>query len=198
MNERIDPVAWREGRGVPPEELLASMGPGLAPGQDSPCVPVTAWSLVAAAMAARLLRSIAQIPALQEHETSMLAHAVAAMSIGGEPGEENRIASLMAQANLGIVTRIGTARTAAVEGALSWFPRAFVWATHRARLDRKCPYSIPDLAAEAAAHHAALASSHPGGDPEAARRAELAAQRRDVESALQGRPIELLASSPED
>jgi hypothetical protein len=197
MSEAMEFVAWREGSGVPAGELLASMGPGLAPGENTACVPITAWSRVAAAMAARLLRSIAQIPGMQEHETNMLVHAVAAMSVGGEHNEENRIVALMSAANLGIVTRIGVARTASVEGALSWFPRALAWAAHRACLDRKCPYNLPDLAAEAVSHHAALASHH-GGDAKTAREAERGAQRRDVESALQGREIDLLSAPQTD
>jgi hypothetical protein len=80
-------------------------------------------------------------------------------------------------------------RPPTVENALSWFPRALVWGVRHARLDRKCPYKLSELAAEAAAHHAALAGVQ-GDNPEAALRAEQEAQRGDVETALADREIE--------
>jgi len=189
VTERDDIIAWREGKGIGEADLLAAMGPGLAPSATAQVVPTARFSEVAAAIAARLVRAIAVAsPGIAEHELQMLVHAIAAMAIGGEHDEERRIAALMAQANLGIVSRFGTARTFALEGALGWFPRALEWATRRARLDRKCPHNLPELAAEAVSHHIAIARAL-GRDPEAAERAELEAQREDVRAVLSGRAV---------
>jgi hypothetical protein len=191
MSNDGDLVAWREGRGIVASEMLSAMGPGLSPREGAPFVPAARWSEVVAAIAVRLLRAISPLAGMQDHEREMLVHSIAAMATGGEHDEERKIMALVAQANLGIVSRFGTARPPALEGALAWFPRALEWATRRARLNRKCPYDLPSLAAEAAAHHAALASAQ-HADAEAARRAESEAQRRDVEAALAGREIALV------
>jgi hypothetical protein len=189
VTERDDTVAWREGKGVCEADLLAAMGPGLARSSTEEVVPAARFSEVIAAIAARLVRALAAAPSgMAEHEIEMLIHAIAAMVIGGEHDEERKIAAFVAQANLGIVSRIGTARTFAVEGALGWFPRALEWATRRARLDRKCPHNLAHLAAEAVSHHIAIARAL-GRDPDAAERAELEAQREDVQAVLSGQAV---------
>ena len=191
MTEHAKLVAWRGGKGIPRDELLGAMGPGLAPGSEAPFVPAPRWSDVAAAIATRLLRAAAKIRPFQEREANIYVNCVTVMAVGGEHDEGRRLAAIEAAAFLNTTRIMADRKPPSVEAALSWFPRALAWATRHARLDRKCPYKLADLAAEAAAHHAELARVQ-GDDPEAARRAEEEAQRRDVEAALEARGIEPL------
>lgn len=186
MTEPVALVAWRGGKAVPPDELLAAMGPGLAPSAGAAFVPAARWNEVAAAIGERLLRAVAMVRPFQEREADIYVNCIAVMATSAGHDAGRRGAALEAVAFLNTSRIMAEPRPPSIEGALRWFAPALAWATRHPLLDRKCPYKLSDLAAEAVAHHAALARAH-GADPEAARLAEQQAQRHDVSSALAGR-----------
>ncbi len=156
MTERSEFVAWRGGKGIKPDELLGVMGPGLAPGSEAPFVPAARWSEVIAAIAVRLLRAVSEVRPFQEREADVLVRCARIMAAGSEHDAGRYASALEAIALLNTARIMAESRPPTVESALSWFPAPSPEVRH-ARLDRKCPYKLSELAAEAAAHHAALA-----------------------------------------
>jgi hypothetical protein len=186
--------AFREGREVVEEELLAAMGPGLAAARDTPPVQAARWSELAASMARRLISAAARAHGFDESEASMLALGLAAARAGGRHDTDTARDAAMALANLQLVVKFGAAQPPSVHGALAVMLRIVLWATRRARLDRRCPYALPKLGLEAVEAHADLADALEE-DADLARERERAQQRREVADVLSGREVVLVDES---
>ncbi len=177
--------AFLRGQSIADADLLASIGPGLAPSAEAP-IASRDWNHFAFALGLRLLIVYANESKSQQHVLDICKTALATM-VTLDPGaaEEDRHARLgMIEATLRPMTMF--ARSVAAELQL----RIFRWGTRRARRDRTLHDSLADLARDATEAHAEIAA-RAGNDADAARDAERAAQRADVATVLAGRASSL-------
>lgn len=177
-----EPVAWLGATPIASEALLARLEPGLAATRDGSPASSFAWNAFAFAMGRRLLAAYAQQTSAQLHVIDICASAL--VTVAGvkdvlAAGESGATSVAMIEATLHPMTMFS--RSSAAELLF----RIFRWGTRRVRRDRRFHDGLAALAESARDVHAELADLA-GGDPQAARDAEAAAQHADALRVLAG------------
>jgi hypothetical protein len=180
-------IAYLAGKPVDDADLLAVLGPGLAPSADAPPIPSRDWNAFGFALGVRLLKAYAQQAIAEEHVIDICKTALATVAGAHDlltaPDGASTVAII--EATLRPMTMLASSPAADLE----W--RIFRWGTRRIRRNRRLHDALADLARDAAEAHAELAA-RAGNDPDAARAEELAAQRADATTVLAGNASALL------
>ncbi len=181
-------TAFLRGRAIADDDLLAVVGPGLAPAADATPIPSRDWNHFAFTLGLRLLIVYAHETKSKDHVLDICKTALATLVSVDEllAGEESETRATvgMIEATLRPMTMF--AESAAAELQL----RIFRWGMRRVHRDRHHHDSLADLARDAASAHAEIAA-RAGNDADAARDAERAAQRADAATVLAGRAASL-------
>ena len=178
--------AWLAGE--PVDDLLAHVGPGLAPAPDAPPIDARSWNAFAFTLGIRLARAYAHRPNAGQHVVDQMIVALARIASIDEllVDPEACMKVAITEATLRPFTMF------AKSNAAELFMRLYRWGTRRVRGDRKLADSLVKLAAEAIDAHAECAGLA-GTDPEAAREAERASQLADARTVLAGNARSLIA-----
>jgi hypothetical protein len=178
--------AWLAGE--PVDDLLARVGPGLAPAPDAAPIDARSWNAFAFTLGIRLARAYAHRPNAGEHVVDQMIVALAQIAsideLLADPEATTKLA--ITEATLRPFTMF------AQSSAAELLMRLFRWGTRRVFKDRKLADSLAKLAAEAIDAHAECAGLA-GADPDAARAAERAAQLADARTVLAGNARSLFA-----
>lgn len=180
-------TAFLQNQPIADADLLAVIGPGLAPSIDAPPISSRDWNVFAFALGLRLLQVYANESKSEAHVLDICKTALATLvSLDELLAAENAQVTLgMIEATLRPMTMF--AGSAAAELQL----RIFKWGTRRVRRDRFHRDSLADLCRDAAEAHAEI-FARAGQDADAARDTERAAQRADAATVLAGRAASLL------